>query len=608
MMSNEIRWVADGGPRPLVTFLTQTPPNFVFVHLQACRRPRGEVSYRTFVRTLILQDVRDVTYVSFEMLTTRTELLILLAGALCLPACGDDKGDTNAATESGTSDPSGTEASTDMPGTTEDGTTEDTDGETTEGPIDPMVPAGGIDIVAVEANQGTRVDIGLAGEWSDGNQRSTYLVKNRNTLIRVHFTVDSDWVPHEVEARLKLIYPDSTEKVLTNTLMVEASSTEPDIKSTFFFGLLAEDIVPNLSYQVELYEHMDAHTKDPTIWATPQNPALVGIEDAPVEMKIVLVPLHYTAEGKDVTAAPTEEALQALTNWMSDTNPVQNVTFELHEPLEWNEEIFWLDPVLQAVAQIRAQDAPAENVYYHALVDIDCQFAGCGNGGLLGQAIDLPSDSKNDAYVRVASSIYHDPGGIPTALTLETIVHEHGHSQGLQHVFCPGGGSGGNDPNYPHPEGQIEGWGFGISNSLLYPPDYVDYMSYCHPQFVGPWTWSKTFNRIKTLTSWDYEDSQPAPAQALLVASHFPDGTEAWWTTEGGFEAARQSGTHQLEIWRDGQVTTQPVEVRTLSEGPGYWVVTPMPSLAGVDKLVHVGPDLRYEVSPEAIADTLAAN
>ncbi len=535
---------------------------------------------------------------------TRPEILILLAGALCLPACGDDKGDSDGGTDSATSG-----EDTDTP-TTDAGTTEDTtDGETTAGPVDPMVPAGGIDIVAVEANQGTRVDIGVAGEWADGNQRSTYLVNGRNMLVRVHFTVAPEWVPHEVEARLKLILPDETEKVFTQTLMVEGASSESDIGTTFAFGVFAEDVLPGIRYQVELYEHMDVHTTEPSTWATPlSGPELVGVEQDPVEMKIVLVPLHYTAEGKDVTAAPSEEAMTKLQNWMSDTNPVQSVTFEMHEPLEWDQPIQWLDPVLQAVAQLRAADAPAENVYYHALVDIDCQFAGCGNGGLLGQAIDLPSDSKSDAYVRVAASMYHDPGTNPTELTLETIVHEHGHSQGLQHVFCPGGGSGGNDPSYPHPEGEIDGWGFGISNSWLYTPDFVDYMSYCHPQFVGPWTWTKTFNRIRTLTSWDYEDSQPAPSQTLLVASHYPDGTESWWTTEGGFTATRQSANHSIEIWRDGQVSTQPVEIRTLSEGPGYWVVTPMPDLEGVDKLVHVGPEGRTAIAPEAISQTFAAN
>lgn len=546
---------------------------------------------------------------------TRPELLLLLATTLCLPACGETTDDTVGGTESGTQGTVGTVGASDTKADTE-ADTEATAGsdsdDTTEGPVDPMVPAGGIDIVAVEANQGTRVDIGLAGEWAGGEDRSTYLLDSRNMLVRVHFTVASDWAPHEVEARLRVIYPDQTEKVLTQVLMVEGDSQENDIGSTFSFGLAASEgeVIPDMNYKVELYEHEDVHTTEPGIWATPTgDPQLVGIEDDPLEMKVVLVPLHYTAEGKDITANPSEEALTRLRNWMLDTNPVQSVTFEMHEPLEWNQPIpGLLFDVLNAVAQLRAADAPGENVYYHALLDIDCDFVGCGGGGLLGQAIDLPSDSKADAYVRVAASVYHDPGGVPTDLTLETIVHEHGHSQGLQHIFCPGGGSQGNDPTYPNTEGEIEGWGFGISNSLLYPPDFVDYMSYCHPQFVGPWTWTKVYARVMTLTSWDYEDSEPAPMGELLIAAHNPEtDAETWWTVKGGLSAARTSATHTIEVWRDGEVTTQPAEVRTMSDGPGYWVVTDMPDLEGVDKLVHVGPEVRYEIAPSAISQTFAS-
>jgi hypothetical protein len=440
----------------------------------------------------------------------------------------------------------------------------------------------GISITDVELNQGTRINIAQAADWVGGDGRATFAVKDRDSLIRVHFTVPEDWVPHEVEGRLHLYYPDNTEETLTQTFNVEGSSHEGTLNRTFYFGLQAAlgQAHPGTQFQVELIEDQSLSSGAEGVWQTPADgPNHIGFEADPMQIKMMLVPIRYQAEGKDITAEITDDDKQRINDWMYENNPVQEVLIEVHEPITISQALGGLSPVLSVIAQLRAQEAPDDNVYYHALLDQGCQFTGCGNGGLLGQAIDIPGPLKSQSGGRIASSMYYKPNGTVTEMSLETIVHEHGHTQGQFHIFCPNGGSQGNDGSYPDPNGKIQEWGFGVRNFQLHSPTAeYDYMSYCRPQWFGPWTWTKAYERVRALTSWDFGDGgAPEETYPLLVGAYHEDGTTDWWTMDGALFTPRVSATDHFEFEINGEWVSQAVEIRELSESDAYWIFTPLP-------------------------------
>ncbi|MEZ4429209.1 MAG: hypothetical protein R3A51_16170 [Nannocystaceae bacterium] len=547
---------------------------------------------------------------------TRARVLVAplcLFSLFGLPACGDDGGGTTADTADETSE-STTEGTTDPTAATTDatdGTTAGTDVSgsdtgTDTGVAPTMVPAHGISILQVEANQGVRLDIAEGPDWVDGSGRTSYLVSDRDTMLRVHFELADGWVPHDVEARLHLTLPNDEVIEKTQTLLVESDSHPGSLDRTFYFGLIGEkgETEPGTKFQIELYEEEAVSVGDEQVWASPADgPNLIGFEGDTMELKIVFVPLHYTANGQDITAEVTDNDKQALENYLHEFNPLQKIIIDVHSPYEWPQQLTALSPVLNAISQLRAQEDPGPNVYYHALVNQGCQFTGCTNGGLLGQAAGIPGPAVGEQFQRVAASMYHTPNnGLPTELSLETVVHEHGHTQGLSHVFCPGGGSGGNDPSFPDPNGLIEVWGFGIRYFRLHNPSVeTDYMSYCHPQWVNPWTWNKTYDRIKTLTSWDNGDVAPdEDIRPLLIGGHNADGTSAWWTVDGSLTDDKISADHAVEFWIDGAKHKVASGVIPLTSEPGaYWLVTPLPAeVNAIEKIVHVSSD---EAAPVAV-------
>ena len=53
------------------------------------------------------------------------------------------------------------------------------------------------------------------------------------------------------------------------------------------------------------------------------------------------------------------------------------------------------------------------------------------------------------------------------------------------------------DPDYPYPDGSIGVWGYDLVNEELVSPDTPDLMSYCHPQWISDYNFSKALsNRI----------------------------------------------------------------------------------------------------------------
>src|SRR5690606_9595568 len=236
-------------------------------------------------------------------------------------------------------------------------------------------------------------------------------------------------------------------------------------------------------------------------------------------------------DGGECMPTIADEDVQAMREQLEQNNPVQEAIFTVGDPMPYTDPIgtsgTGFGPVLSALAERRAADDPAPNVYYYGLVDPCDGYP----PGLLGQAIGIPPEPTMElAQQRIATGRWSGSG----AAAAETFVHEIGHTQGRRHVLCSGGEAG-TDPAYPHPQGRIGVWGFGIHDfTLRSPTGSRDYMTYCSNEWVSDYGWEQTLDIIEILTSWDAMD-RPArtPGEGLLMGALYPDGREDWWTAPG---------------------------------------------------------------------------
>src|SRR5690606_21470243 len=139
------------------------------------------------------------------------------------------------------------------------------------------------------------------------------------------------------------------------------------------------------------------------------------------------------------------------------------------------------------------------------------------------------------------------------------------------------------------------------------PENTYDYMSYCGPSWMSTWSWKKTFTRVRTLTSWDYEDPDaggfdfnngPRGYQEhdLLIGSLNGDGTELWWTSHGslpsGSDPYGDDYGHYVELRSDAEtVAILPSVLRYTNDYSTAWLMSELPpeyaKLEGIDEVVR---------------------
>jgi hypothetical protein len=461
-------------------------------------------------------------------------------------------------------------------------------GDTSDESSGEVTLARGISIDEVEINQGTRIPIGYGGDWLDGAERLGYLISSRDSLMRIHYSVDEDWEPRDIEARLTLGFPDGTTQTFTQPKWVEQSSQPYSLDGTFWFGLVADEgqTVAGTTYQLELWETAPgagAQFEEGLHTNPADSPQLIGFESIQMQIKTLLVPIEYNGTIPDLT----EEIQQQVVNNLYEQNPTTEILWEVHEPVPYNSNLTDLGNLLPVMSQLRAAEGADPNIYYHALVDVGSMSV----GGVLGIS-NLASDNKADSASRVSATVLWsaDP-----SIGADTFTHETGHAQGLSHVECPNGNAAGPDPAYPHENGRIGNWGFGIRRFLMYDPDDAfDYMSYCGPSWVSDWTWNKTYHRIKTLTSWDLESNAGTaePPKTLLIGAIYKDGRREWWTVPGDINPEEISGQDRFQFEVDGEVVEGWGELDVLSDGETQWVKVVLPAEpARLGAITHIRGD-----------------
>ncbi len=501
-----------------------------------------------------------------------------MVAAGCPAEDGGGTGGETSAAETSAADTSG------ATNVTATGAVDSTGDGSSGGTGDGLVPASGLHIDWVEANQGVGIPIGQDGAWVGPGDRIARLLQGRVTLIRAFWQLDADWEPREIQAHLVLEWPDGTVDRRIDSKMIEDDAFIGDLGRVFFWGIEAELAVPGLTYSIELYEADGTPTEGaptapnffPSVEGTPQ---LIGIEDSYQLIKAVIVPFNYNEPGGGCTTQPdtSDSTMQLFEDLLYMQNPVDATEIVLHEPIEWNEQLTAFGQLNTFLSELRFDEGALPETYYYGLVDV-CA-GGLGDAG--GQALGIPTNptSMDAAYQRVSSGLSLQPDW-----SAETFVHEVGHSQGRMHVDC--GGAAGWDPTYPFDGGDVGEWGFGVIDfQLRHPTVNKDYMTYCHPTWVGTWGWNKVQPVIETLSTWDANypgNGNVAPEDpyggSLLLGVVLENGDETWITVPGGLTGYEVLGDAEVEYdFGNGVTVRTPAVMQLLPDTDDLKIVAPLP-------------------------------
>jgi hypothetical protein len=472
----------------------------------------------------------------------------LVVGLIAMPlsssvtACGKDSGATaDSASESGTGD----------------------SGEGGDAGVFTPVPARGLQITGVTASQGVAVPIVSGTDWVGGEGRNTRLVGERNTLIRVHFDVDDDWVPREIECRLSLVTASGEAQDLASRLLLERDSEPRALDTTCIFGLeaaLGQTSAPT-TFQISVWDVMpggEAAIEYPTV-VPAAGPQLIGFESGLMQIRQVMVPINRSGD----TPALAEN-IQVFDDEMYMENSINSLEMLLHDPVDSTAQLWGLTVLMDQLAA--AEGAPS-NFYYSAVAP------GPSEDGTAGITPGIGAMVNANLWLG---------GALGTA---ETVVHEMGHSQGMLHVDCPSTVE--QMPpfeNYPYADGRIGVTGFGLRDFRLYRAEYSDnYMAYCFKDnFTSDYNFNKFWNRIQSLSA----QGTVAPPRPVLRGLIEPDGTEHWWTRRAVINPENLSGNHSFEFEVGGQVmATELADVAPVNEPGSYWMTIPLPEGAEIGEL-----------------------
>ncbi len=387
---------------------------------------------------------------------------------------------------------------------------------------------------------------------------------------------------------------------------VSGSPNASSYDGTFRWAIPAADIKPGMSYSVRFEEVSGPGVSDPGASFPASGVTDLGVPNAAMELEVVLVPVRWMAQGEDRTPNLTASVVSTIEEEIYAKNPVSAVNISVRpQPMVYTGGIY-LDTILSQLSNLRSQDNPAANVYYEGLVDFGC-FAiyngQCSNyGGTTGLGY-VAGTSNYSANQRASISVFYQ-----SESSAETLTHELGHNQGLNHAPC--GGVSGADPSYPYSGAIIGSQGHRLGTTELYSPSAAyDYMAYCDPAWVSDWTWEKTADRIDYLTS-NADALSPFSIEGtgwVLQGLIAADGRESWAVVRGTVPDAEADEYLSVRFQYAGETWAEaPAAEGWLSDDTTRVIMTELPEavlelgMASVDavQLVEAGDISDLDVDP----------
>jgi hypothetical protein len=342
-----------------------------------------------------------------------------------------------------------------------------------------LAPPRSLVIVGVERTQATQFFLSNGQGSSAGADNSVPLVAQKATAFRVYVdrrSITGQPVPVTVTGSLTVagsaLVPSNGPIPATPASSIDRGNAN----HTLNFWLSPALCQGTKSFTLTVFD--PAHPGDPAYASAPLS--FSATFDAVPQVRVHGVLVHYTGRGLNITA-PTGLDLVTTLTWVNQTYPISGFNYTGCTVIDFDGDLTvnggpgcgtgW-NQLFNRIANMRSTSGTTD--VYVALLPTGVptgNVGGCGGGGV---AI---------AYV----------GAGPT------FAQEIGHAFGRQHAPC--GNPGSPDPNYPtydsYPSGSIGEFGLDTGSFQIYnPATTFDFMSYCGPAWVSPYTYVGLKNAI----------------------------------------------------------------------------------------------------------------
>ena len=344
------------------------------------------------------------------------------------------------------------------------------------------------------------------------DDNSIPMVSGRGAILRIRVlssTPNSSRPPVRVRYFANGAIADSATIPAPDASVPTAPSVDP-LVGTWDIRVPASLVRPGLGIQVEVdpdRQLSQATTSDDVFPAAGARAIDVRTGYVPV---VRLVPILQSLNGRvgDVTTHSPDEYLAFLKR----IYPVGGAIADLRLPyttfapeLDAHDTTGAWERILSELEAVRVanhNDLP----FYYGIVNVTYSAGIAGLGYVSGRSA-IGWDHWEPTYVSTPAMI---------------LAHEIGHNFGRLH--SPGCGATGVDPAYPYANGSIgvPGWD-SLSGSLI-APSAPDLMSYCHPEWISDYTYTKVFDVLSTLPPTLTVASAGAIEPCLLVWGRIHDG------------------------------------------------------------------------------------
>lgn len=338
-----------------------------------------------------------------------------------------------------------------------------------------------ISVGDVAVYQAVRIPIVVEGQALGTGDRLADLVQGKEAMFSIAVDVGPMFSSRQISARVKLRSDDGSVLDFFDKQQLSGSSSIDDPESTFLVKIDPEAMAANVTYEISLVEcgAPPAGTvqspRFPSEGGEPLNARKLG------ELKVHLVPIDMGGVAPDLS----EAALDVYRDYLQAMYPVSDVVLSVGDPLQPSGTSF--NAILESVSQRRENDDPPDDVYYYGMVRETQTFREfCGSSCTSG--LGYVNDNTFPAFNVALGLTFADE------TSAEIMAHEIGHNHGRRHAPC--GNPSDVDGQFPSGDARTDVWGYDRRSEKFFAPDNYDVMSYCHPQWLGDYTYRALLNRV----------------------------------------------------------------------------------------------------------------
>lgn len=347
-------------------------------------------------------------------------------------------------------------------------------------PIPPIfLPASNLRIAGVERTQAIQT-FTINGQGSGLAANGVPLISQKTLILRVYVNRTSyAWLPMPTSVTGRISYPGHPDLAPINGPIPAGASSainRGNANHTLLFRVPASHCQGSVTFTVRVFD--PNHPNDPA-WSSRSTSFTAVFEPVP-RVRVHGVLIRYTGPGGPI-AAPSGIDLVNTLAWIVKTYPISGINYIECVEREFSGDLRvgggggcgtgW-NQLFNMIWNMRAASG-TDDVFVGLLPSgvPTSGVIGCGGGG-------------------VAIS-YQGQGSV--------LAQEVGHAFGRDHAPC--GNPGGPDPNYPtydsYPSASIGEFGFDTETCQVHnPASTFDFMSYCGPTWVSPYTYVGLKNAI----------------------------------------------------------------------------------------------------------------